>query len=266
MSDTTRSGKNIKPTVLVVEDDEAIISLLLYNLEKNHYNVHISKDGAEALDMAQDVHPDVILLDWMLPGMSGIEVCQKLRKIEETKSIPIIMISARGEEMDKISGLERGADDYLVKPFSPRELMARINAVFRRTRPVFTSKELEFEGSIKMDTATHQVTCDGTPVKLGPTEYRLLQAFLEHPRRVLTREQLMRRVWGSDLHVEARTVDVHINRLRNSLGLGDNSKVVIQTIRSVGYSMKNSSDDVTALQAVADSEIPDLKDAEDDGI
>lgn len=259
-----RSSKNVQPTVLVVEDDEAIISLLLYNLEKNHYNVQLSKDGAEALDMAKDIHPDVILLDWMLPGMSGIDVCRRLRADESTKSIPIIMISARGEELDRVSGLERGADDYLVKPFSPRELMARINAVFRRTRPVFTSKELEFEGLIKMDTATHQVTCGGNGVKLGPTEYRLLQAFLEHPRRVLTREQLMRRVWGTDLHVEARTVDVHINRLRNALKLDDSTRVVIQTIRSVGYSMKAASDDVAKLKAVADSEVPDLKDTDDD--
>ena len=263
MADSNGSGKNIKPTVLVVEDDEAIISLLMYNLEKNNYNVLVSKDGAEGLDAAKDLHPDVILLDWMLPGMSGIDVCNSLRKNPTTENIPIIMISARGEEVDRISGLERGADDYLVKPFSPRELMARINAVFRRSRPVFTSKELAFDGIIKMDTTTHQVTCDDKPVKLGPTEYRLLQAFLEHPRRVLTRDQLMRRVWGSDLHVEARTVDVHINRLRNSLHLNDSSKVVIQTIRSVGYSLKGSMDDVSKLQAVADSEVPDLKDTDD---
>lgn len=257
------SGKNLKPTVLVVEDDEAIISLLIYNLEKNGFNVQVSKDGAEAFQVAKDITPDVILLDWMLPGMSGIDVCKSLRRHQVTEDIPIIMISARGEEVDRISGLERGADDYLVKPFSPRELMARINAVFRRTRPVFTSKELQFDGIIKMDTATHEVTCDGKPIKLGPTEYRLLQAFLEHPRKVLTREQLMRRVWGSDLHVEARTVDVHINRLRNSLGITDGSKIMIQTIRSVGYSLKGASDDVAKLKSVADSEVPDLKDAEE---
>lgn len=258
----SRSKKNIKPMVLVAEDDEAIISLLLYNLEKNGYEVTICKDGEEALLLAGEVHPDVILLDWMMPKLSGIEVCKKLRSKDETKNVPVIMISARGEEGDRIEGLDIGADDYLVKPFSPRELMSRINAVFRRTRPVFTAQELEFD-CLKMDMEHHQVTCDSRSVKLGPTEYRLLQAFLEHPRRVLTREQIMRRVWGSDLHVEARTVDVHINRLRSSLQL-NSTNLAIQTIRSVGYCLKNIADEAESLEKVADSEVPDLKDTDDE--
>lgn len=232
--------ENLQPSVLVVEDDSSIVKLLEYNLTQAGYNVRTTDNGEEAFLMIEERKPDLVLLDWMLPEMSGVQVCQKLRSSEKTRNIPIIMISARGEESDKVMGLEGGVDDYLVKPFSPRELLARINAVFRRIRPVFSEKTLEFAG-IKMDMAAKTVSYHGENLHLGPTEYKLLQALLEYPKRVLSREQLIRKVWGDEFEVEARTVDVHINRLRKALKV-DTKGAVIKTIRSSGYRLQDYDD------------------------
>lgn len=245
--------QNIKISVLVVEDDSAIVTLLRYNLEKVGFVVRSTDNGEEALVMIDEEKPDVILLDWMLPGISGIQICNRLRGSEDTSHIPIIMLSARGEEGDKVEGLDRGVDDYLVKPFSPKELLARINAVLRRIRPAFSSKELSY-GEIKMDLVTHIVTYKNKELDLGPIEYRLLQSFLEHPKRVLSRDQLIKRVWGDAFDVEPRTVDVHINRLRRSIH-GDGSGVVIKTIRSAGYCLQNQDVPESDLTLLKDSEI-----------
>jgi len=231
---------NLKASVLVIEDDDAIVTLLEYNLQQAGYNVRTTDNSEEAFFMIEENKPDIILLDWMLPGMSGVQICERLRKNDETRNIPIIMISAKGEEIDRIEGLDRGVDDYIVKPFSPKELVARINAVFRRIRPVFSEKTLEFAG-ISMDMVTKSVTYNGKALKLGPTEYKLLQALLEYPKRVLSRDQLIRKVWGDSLDVETRTVDVHINRLRKALNI-DKKGAVIRTIRSSGYCLQNYDD------------------------
>lgn len=253
-----KSG-NLKPSVLIVEDDEAIVTLLHYTLEKAGYNVRITKDGEEALIMVEEHKPDLVLLDWMLPGKTGIQICNHLRNQESTKRIPIIMISARGEESDRIEGLHRGADDYLVKPFSPKELLARIQAVFRRIRPAFVEKTLNY-GLIHMDTTTRLVKYNDVEKHLGPIEYKLLQSLLEYPKRVLSREQLIRRVWGNELYVEPRTVDVHINRLRKSLGIGKESVTTIKTIRSSGYCVKQRTDDEDSFIPIDDSEVKHIQD------
>lgn len=254
---------NIRPSVLVVEDDDAIVTLLQYTLEKQGYEVRITDDGEEAIWMVEERKPDLVLLDWMLPGLTGIEVCNRLRRNEQTSKIPIIMISARGEEGDKIEGLDRGADDYLVKPFSPKELVSRINAVFRRIRPSFVAKVLSC-GSIKMDLVHKSVTCGNREVHLGPTEYRLLQALLEHPKRVLSREQLIRRVWQSETNVEPRTIDVHVNRLRKALK-SESTGTVIRTLRSSGYCIKNANDTDENIISVKDSDILSFDDAGNEG-
>lgn len=252
------SKKDIKISVLVVEDDSAIVTLLRYNLEKAGFVVRNTHDSEEVFMMIDEERPDIILLDWMLPGMSGIAICNKIRNDKDNAHIPIIMLSARGEESDKIEGLERGVDDYLVKPFSPKELMARINAVLRRIRPAYAAKELVF-GDIKMVLAEHAVYCNNMEVDLGPIEYRLLQSFLEHPKRVLTRDQLIKRVWGDSFDVEPRTVDVHINRLRNSMKAGSGG-VVIRTIRSAGYCLQKFDADESEITNVSDSEVISLDD------
>lgn len=221
--------------VLVVEDDENIAELIRYNLESNGYNVDQEFDGEDAMFAATENIPDIILLDWMLPSISGIEICRRLRRHANTKNIPIIMLTARTEEADRVRGLDTGADDYLTKPFSPKELIARIKAVMRRIRPALAAEELVFE-DIKMDNASHKVTRGDKHIRLGPTEYKLLRHFLQNIGRVYSREQLLDRVWGQDTEVELRTVDVHIRRLRKSLdvdGLAD----YIRTVRAAGYSM-----------------------------
>ncbi len=226
-------------TVLVVEDEIAIVTLLRYNLEREGFKVFSSGDGEEALAMVKDVKPDVIVLDWMLPSMTGVDVCKHLRWDNETKSIPIIMLSARGEEGDRIKGLDSGADDYLTKPFSPAELIARIRAIFRRFRPSLSEKTLSYAG-ITMDVAGHKVTRNGSDVHLSPTEFSLLRFLLEHPGRVFSREQLLDGVWGHDIYVELRTVDVHIRRLRKGLDFDGNQKDIIRTVRSAGYALEES--------------------------
>ncbi|WND02598.1 phosphate regulon transcriptional regulator PhoB [Temperatibacter marinus] len=225
----------MKPNILIVEDDDNISELMRYNLEKSGYTVETCDDGEEALFCAGELNPDAILLDWMLPNLSGIEICRRLRRAQKTANVPIIMITARSEEADRIRGLEIGADDYLTKPFSPRELVARVQAVLRRVRPALTAQKISFE-DIVVDTLSHRVTRGNHPIHLGPTEYRLLSHLMNNPRRVFSRDQLLDKVWGHDVYVEERTVDVHIRRLRKSLNQ-DDLPDYIRTIRSAGYAL-----------------------------
>jgi two-component system phosphate regulon response regulator PhoB len=225
----------MRPRILLVEDDANLVELVRYNLDKEGFDVINTHDGEEALVLAEEERPDVVVLDWMISNLSGIEVCRRLRRAPETASIPIIMLTARAEEGDRVRGLETGADDYVTKPFSPRELVARVRALLRRLRPALSGGNLEYAG-IQMDTSAHKVTREGQPIQLGPTEFRLLRHFLEHPGRVFSREQLLDAVWGRDVYVEQRTVDVHIRRLRKAINL-DNMPDIIRTVRSAGYAL-----------------------------
>ena len=223
------------PHILVVEDEDSLATLLTYNLEKEGYRVSLAGDGEEALLQIDEQLPDLVVLDWMLPKVSGVEVCRRLRTRSETRNLPIIMLTARGEETDRIRGLDTGADDYIVKPFSMSELAARIRAVLRRIRPGLADDRIR-HGDLVIDRAAHRVKRGAREVHLGPTEFRLLDYLMQHPGRVFSREQLLDAVWGSDVYVEARTVDVHIGRLRKALneGMGDDP---IRTVRSAGYSL-----------------------------
>ena len=223
------------PYVLVVEDEDALATLLQYNLEKEGYDVTVAGDGEEALILVDERLPDLVVLDWMLPKVSGIEVCRRLRSRPETRNVPIIILTARGEETDRIRGLDTGADDYVVKPFSMTELTARIRAVLRRIRPGLAEDRIR-HGDIVIDRVAHRVRRGGREVHLGPTEFRLLDYLMQHPGRVFSREQLLDAVWGSDVYVEARTVDVHIGRLRKALNQEVESDP-IRTVRSAGYSL-----------------------------
>jgi two-component system phosphate regulon response regulator PhoB len=225
----------MNPLILVVEDEAALVTLLRYNLEREGFRVAAAADGEEALLLAREEKPDLVLLDWMLPLLSGIEVCRQLRRMTETRSVPIIMLTARGEEGDKLRGLDSGADDYITKPFSPSELVARIRAVMRRTRPAVNGEVLHYDDLV-MDLASHRVRRKGRDVHLGPTEFRLLRHLLEHQGRVFSREQLLDVVWGQDVYVEPRTVDVHIRRLRKALNADEESDL-IRTVRSAGYAL-----------------------------
>lgn len=227
----------METSVLIVEDEAAIVTMLRYNLEREGFKVYTTGDGEEAVIMVKEYMPDIIVLDWMLPSKTGVEVCKELRWNNDTKHIPIIMLSARGEEGDRIRGLDSGADDYMVKPFSPSELIARIKAVFRRLRPSLTEQKMEYAG-IVMDLATHKVTRDNEEIHLSPTEFGLLRYLMEHPGRVFSREQLLDSVWGHDIYVELRTVDVHIRRLRKALNYDDNQEDMIRTVRSAGYALQ----------------------------
>ncbi|MDD9910729.1 MAG: phosphate regulon transcriptional regulator PhoB [Ahrensia sp.] len=222
-------------TILVVEDEEAQLEVLRYNLAKERFNVIAADDGEEALLVAREEMPDAIVLDWMLPSLSGIEVCRRLKASDETSAIPVLMLTARGEESDRIRGLETGADDYIVKPYSVGELIARIRTRLRVTRPSTTGETLTFE-DIAVDTEQHRVTRAGKPLKLGPTEFRLLTVFMERPKRVWSRDSLLDRVWGRDSEVDLRTVDVHVGRLRKILNAG-NATDLIRTVRGAGYSL-----------------------------
>lgn len=228
----------MNPNVLVVEDESALVTLLRYNLERAGYDVRVAMDGEEALLSAAEQTPDLVLLDWMLPQLSGIEVCRRLRSRQETRNVPIIMLTARSEETDRIRGLDTGADDYLIKPFSMTELLARVRAVMRRIRPSMAEDVLTI-GDLEMDRATHRVRRDGKEVHLGPTEYKLLEHLMQHPGRVFSREQLLDAVWGSDVYVEARTVDVHVGRLRKSLMAAKPSDP-LRTVRSAGYALEEA--------------------------
>lgn len=224
------------PKVLIVEDEAAIVTILRYNLERAGYRVSEAGDGEEALLHIREELPDVVLLDWMLPKLSGLEVCRQLRRDQASRNLPIIMLTARGEEDDRVRGLDSGADDYVTKPFSPQEVIARVRAVLRRIRPAFSEETLSF-GDLAMDLAAHKVIRDGTQIHLGPTEFRLLRFLMEHPGRVFSREQLLDAVWGQDIYVEPRTVDVHIRRLRKALNVEDHPDV-IRTVRSAGYALE----------------------------
>ena len=224
-----------RPLVLVVEDEPAQAEVLLYNLEREGYRVALAPDGEEAVARIDETPPDLVVLDWMLPGISGIEICRRIRARRETRDIPVIMLTARGEEGDRVRGLDTGADDYVVKPFSVSEMVARVRAHLRRTRPAASGEKLAF-ADLVMDTEQHRVTRHGTPIKLGPTEYRLLAVFMEKPGRVWTREQLLDRAWGRDIYVDHRTVDVHVGRLRKALNR-DGAPDLIRTVRGAGYAM-----------------------------
>ena len=224
-----------KGSLLLVEDDRALAELLVWHFERQKFDVRRTADGEEALLLAEEAVPDIVILDWMIEGISGLEVCRRLRRRPATANVPIIMLTARGEEADRIRGLETGADDYVTKPFSPSELIARVGAVLRRVRPALAGETLR-HGDLEMDVAAHRVRRGGRPVALGPTEFRLLRHFLEHPGRVFSRAQLLDSVWGHDSDIELRTVDVHVRRLRNALnegGLPD----PIRTVRSAGYAL-----------------------------
>jgi two-component system phosphate regulon response regulator PhoB len=223
------------PHILVVEDEDSLATLLQYNLQKEGYDVALAGDGEEALLLVDERLPDLVVLDWMLPKVSGIEVCRRLRQRNETRNLPIIMLTARGEESDRVRGLDTGADDYVVKPFSMTELTARIRAVLRRLRPGLAEDRVR-RGDILIDRVAHRVKRAGAEIHLGPTEFRLLDYLMQHPGRVFSREQLLDAVWGSDVYVEARTVDVHIGRLRKALGVSEDDDP-IRTVRSAGYSL-----------------------------
>jgi two-component system, OmpR family, phosphate regulon response regulator PhoB len=221
--------------ILIVEDEAALVELLRYNLEKEGYRVTVAVDGEEGLSAIEDSKPDLVILDWMLPLVSGLELCRQVRRKPATRTLPIIMLTARSEETDRIRGLEIGADDYITKPFSPSELMARVRAVLRRAQPSAAADVLSY-GGLVMDLAAHRVLRNGKHVHLGPTEFRLLKFLMERPGRVYSREQLLDAVWGQDIYVEPRTVDVHIRRLRKAIN-GPADPDLIRTVRSVGYAL-----------------------------
>lgn len=225
----------LQPCVLVVEDEMAQREMLIYNLEAEGFHVTSAESGDEALVAVEELAPDIILLDWMLPNVSGIEVCRQLKARADTRGTPIIMLSARSEEVDKVRGLETGADDYMVKPYSVVELLARVRTQLRRVRPSSVGQSLDYEDII-LDSETHRVTRADKDIKLGPTEFRLLTTFIEKPGRVWSRDQLLDRVWGRDIYVDTRTVDVHVGRLRKSLCQHGGSDP-IRTVRGAGYAL-----------------------------
>lgn len=224
------------PKLLLVEDDLALAELLEYRFESEGYDVRVSADGEEAMLLAAEEVPDLVILDWMIEGISGIEVCRRLRREKETAHVPIIMLTAREAEDDRVRGLETGADDYLTKPFSPRELLARVAAVLRRVRPALAGETIE-AGDLRLDPVAHRVERRGRQLQIGPTEYRLIKFFMEHPRRVFSRSQLLDAVWGTGSEIEERTVDVHIRRLRKAISV-ENTRDPIRTVRSAGYALE----------------------------
>jgi two-component system, OmpR family, phosphate regulon response regulator PhoB len=228
---------NLMPTILIVEDEDSIASIIKYHLKKEGYHVLTVGDGAEAVRVAKASKPDLILLDWILPSIPGVEVCKLLRNSSEVANVPIIMVTAKLDDIDKITGLERGADDYITKPFSYNELLARIKAVLRRLRPAFSGKILAFE-DIKIDLATHTVTRGENKLDLSPIEFKILQVLIENPGRVMSRDSLMDKIWGTEIYVGSRTVDVHITRLRKALiNSSSDGKDMIKTIRLAGYTI-----------------------------
>ena len=221
--------------ILIVEDDPPLAELLHWHITQAGFDVIATADGEEALLLIEEERPDLVILDWMIESLSGIEVCRRIRRMGEMSSLPVIMLTARSAEDDRLRGLETGADDYVTKPFSPAELVLRVKAVLRRTRPAVSGEMLKV-GSITMDTSGYHVARDGEPVQLGPTEYRILRYLMERPGRVLSRMQLLDGVWGRDSDIEIRTVDVHIRRLRAAMN-GDGKKDIIRTVRAAGYSL-----------------------------
>ena len=229
----------MNPLVLIVEDEPAQVEVLRYNLEKKGYRTSVAPAGEEALMLVEEEEPDLVILDWMLPDISGIEICRQLKTRPKTRTLPVIMLTARGEEDDRVRGLESGADDYVVKPYSPSEMIARVQAVLRRSHPELEEEVLEYT-DIRMDLGRHRVTRQGKSIHLGPSEFRLLRVLMERPTRVFSREQLLDRAWGRDVYVESRTVDVHIRRLRKALNISG-SKDIIRTVRGSGYALDESS-------------------------
>lgn len=233
-------GKKLNPTILIVEDDESIASVIRYNLQKANFNISLLDDPTLAIKTAIKLRPDVIILDWMMPKMTGIQVCKEIRKTQEISNTPILMLSARGEDLDKVTGLETGADDYLTKPFSPNELVARINALMRRMRPAFSGKTIIYE-DITLDLETHSVIRNGETLVLSPIEFKILNLMLENPGKVFSRENLMDKIWGTDIYVGVRTIDVHITRLRKILiKASKDRKDIIKTIRLSGYTIRSN--------------------------
>ncbi len=224
-----------KPMVLVVEDEASLVTMLRYNLEKQGFRVEEAADGQEALTRIAETQPDLVLLDWMLPVVSGIEVCRQIRRCPATRELPVIMLTARTEDQDAVRALNTGADDYVTKPFNLDSLLARMRALLRRSGSVAAKGQLAFY-DIAMDLAAHRVTRNGRRVHLGPTEFRLLEFLMQHPRRVFSREEMLDAVWGPDIHVEPRTVDVHIRRLRKSIN-ADGELDVVRTVRTAGYAL-----------------------------
>lgn len=226
----------MQPYVLVAEDEDSLVELLTYNLKAEGFRVDFVMDGAEVIHRLDEELPDVLLLDWMLPNLSGIEICRQVRRSRHLRNVPIVMLTARGAEEDRIRGLDAGADDYLPKPFSVKELVARLRAVLRRTRPILAEKKI-VRGSIELDLDTYKVSRGGQDIHLGPTEFKLLQHFMEHAGKVRSRAQLLDAVWGLDAEVEERTIDVHIRRLRKAMNeQGDQD--IIRTVRSAGYAFE----------------------------
>ncbi len=230
--DTVSPGR---PLALVVEDEAALLTMLRYNLEKQGFRVEEAGDGQEALTRLGEITPDIVLLDWMLPSLSGIELCRQIRRRPATRDLPVIMVTARTEDQDTVRGLNTGADDYITKPFNIDALVARMRALLRRARALPNKGALAFH-DISMDLASHRVQRNGRAIHLGPTEFRLLEFLMQHPRRVFTREELLDAVWGRDIHVEPRTVDVHIRRLRKSIN-GSDELDLVRTVRAAGYAL-----------------------------
>lgn len=224
-----------RPDLLLVEDDAALAELVIWHFEREGYAIRHTVNGEEALLLVRERLPDIVLLDWMVEGLSGIELCRQLRRDPDSANVPIIMLTARGEEEDRVRGLSTGADDYVTKPFSPRELVARVTAVLRRVRPALAGEVLRY-ADVEMDTVAHKVRRGARMIPLGPTEFRLLRHFLEHPGRVFSRERLLDSVWGQDSDIELRTVDVHIRRLRKAINI-DGAPDLIRTVRSAGYAL-----------------------------
>lgn len=224
-----------KPLVLIVEDEAALMTMLRYNLEKQGFRVEEAGDGEEALSRINEVKPDMVLLDWMLPHLSGIEVCRQIRRRPATRELPVIMITARSEDQDAVRGLNTGADDYVTKPFSTEALVARMRALMRRSNTVPAKGELRFH-DIVLDLSAHRISRNGRQLHLGPTEYRLMEFFMQRPRRVFSREELLDAIWGPSIHVEPRTVDVHIRRLRKAIN-GPGELDVVRTVRAAGYAL-----------------------------
>ena len=224
-----------QPDLLLIEDDEAIAELIVWHFAREGFSVRQTPDGEQALILVEERVPDIVLLDWMIESLPGIEVCRRLRRNPKSANVPIIMLTARGEEEDRLRGLETGADDYVTKPFSPRELVARVQAVLRRLRPALAGEMLSY-ADIELDSVAHKVVRAGQIVAMGPTEFRLLRHFMEHPGRVFSRGQLLDSVWGQDSDIELRTVDVHIRRLRKAINLPGTSDI-IRTVRSAGYAL-----------------------------
>ena len=222
--------------ILIAEDEESLVETLVYNLQVNGFRTEAVTDGGDVLSRIDEELPDVLILDWMLPTMSGLEICRQIRRKPQSRNLPVVMLTARGAEEDRVRGLDAGADDYVPKPFSVNELIARLRAVLRRVRPILADERV-VRGSLELDLTAHKVTREGKPIHLGPTEFRLLRYFMEHPGRVLTRAQLLDAVWGREAEVEERTVDVHIRRLRKAVNQ-DTAPDIIRTVRSAGYAFE----------------------------